>query len=416
MKEKVIFCVDIKAFYASVECVDRGFDPLNTPLVVCDKTRGSGTIILSVTPFLKEQGILSRLRLYELPKRNDIIYAKPRMERYLNISSKIIEVFLDFVGDDDIHIYSIDESFLDFTHYLSYYRQSPLEIAKALLKSLNKNTGLYATIGISNSLFSSKVALDTEAKQNTDGIAYWPSAIVKEKLAKITPLSNTWGIGKRLEKRLNALGFFSLGDIQKANKQFLKEHLGIIGLEIYNHANGLDYSDIREKYSPCDRSISIGQVLLEDYFQEDILVVIQEMTDDLILKMILSHLMGQTLHLNIHYSKDCGGGFSRQQKLDKPTFDYEIIFEGFKQLFLKYYDGSPIRKISIAIGSLIPLTHYQLDLFHTYEELEKKYALQRAIYSIKKKYGPSSVLRLKDLTKASTAKSRHEKLGGHNRK
>ncbi len=416
MSQRVIFCVDIKAFYASIECADRGLNPFTTPLVVCDKKRGSGTIILSVTPFLKKQGIPSRLRLYELPPCDDIIFAKPRMERYLRISTKVIEIFLDYVASDDIHIYSIDESFLDFTHYLNYYGQSVEEIAKSIIISLKEKLGLYASIGISNSLFTSKVSLDIEAKTSASSIAYWKEKDIKIKLASISPLSKMWGIGSHLEKKLNALGFYKIGDIQNSSATYLKKKFGVIGEELYNHANGIDTSDIREKYQPIQRSLSIGQVLMEDYYYNDILIVIREMSDDLVLKMMIANEMGQVFHLSVAYSRTVGGGFSRQIKLDSPTFDQDIIFETFKKLFEKYYNSSPIRKLSLSIGGLVPLTHYQLDLFHSPRELERKYALQKVIFEIKNRYGPSSILRLKDLTNASTARIRHQKLGGHNRK
>ena len=192
MNKTVIFCIDFKSFYASCECVDRGLNPHTTKLVVADKERGEGTIVLAVSPYLKTFGVPSRLRVFELPKDEEIIFAKPRMSRYLELSSKAISIFLDFVNKDDIHVYSVDESFLNITPYLRLYNMSEIELAEKIKQRIYDELGLDVTIGIGPNLFLAKVALDNEAKKNTNQIAYWTNEDVETKLHKITPLSKIW--------------------------------------------------------------------------------------------------------------------------------------------------------------------------------------------------------------------------------
>lgn len=221
MENNVIFCIDFKSFYASCECIDRGLNPYLTKLVVADKERGPGTIVLAVSPYLKSLGIPSRLRVYDLPNDNEIIFAKPRMSRYLEISSKAISIFLDFVNYDDIHVYSIDESFLNITPYIKLHNKNPIQIAEDIKNKIHTILGLDVTIGIGPNLFLAKVALDNEAKKTTTQIAYWTKKDVKTKLHKIKPLSKIWSIGFQTEKKLNNMGIYSLKDVSDTPKRNL---------------------------------------------------------------------------------------------------------------------------------------------------------------------------------------------------
>lgn len=182
MKTRAIVVIDLKAFYACVECIDRGLDPFSVPLVVADVERGDHTIVLSVSPFLKKQGIPSRLRINELPKNHQYIFAKPRMKRYIQRSNEVISVLLKFVSEKDIHIYSIDEAFIDLTSYLKYYNLSVYELARKILHQIKNDTGLTATAGIGDNMFLSKVALDIYAKKSPDGIASISKDEIKTKL------------------------------------------------------------------------------------------------------------------------------------------------------------------------------------------------------------------------------------------
>ena len=262
-----ILCIDLKSFYASVECVLAGLNPFETPLVVADKTRGKGSIVLSVTPYLKNMGVSSRCRIYELTIDNDIIYAKNKMKTYLEYSAKIIGIYLDFICEDDLYIYSVDEAFLDVTSYLGYYKCSDVALGKRILESLRTTLGLYATCGVGPNMLMAKLAMDIEAKHSPAFIARWTYEDVEKKLWPVTPLSNMWGIGYRMSHHLNVLGMHTIGDIARSNPAFLKDRFGILGEELYYHTHGIDMSLVqdKDKIRKIKKSFGLGQVLFRDY-------------------------------------------------------------------------------------------------------------------------------------------------------
>ncbi len=242
-----ILCIDLKSFYASVECAILGLDPFTTPLVVADKSRGSGSIVLAVSPYLKTLGVPSRCRIHEIPPDLPIIFQKPRMETYLEYSTKIIEIYLRFISEDDLYVYSIDEAFLDITEYLNYYQMTELEMAKLILKTIYEETKLYATCGIGQNMLMAKLALDIESKKAPDFIAKWTYEDIPTKLWPVTPLSEMWGIGRQMERHLNRLGLNTIGDIAHYNPDTLKRIFGILGEELYYHTHGIDMSMIQQK-------------------------------------------------------------------------------------------------------------------------------------------------------------------------
>ena len=284
-RSRAIAVVDLKAFYSYVECVDRGLDPWKTPLVVADKSRSVNTIVLSVTPYLKSKGIPSRCRVKELPKDYDYIYATPRMERYIEMSSKVVGILLEFVSEEDLHVYSIDEAFVDLTTYLSFYKKTPKQIVQMIIDKIKSDLGLQATAGIGDNFFLAKVALDIFAKKSKDGIAIMHKEDVPNKLWPITPLSKMWGIGQRMEARLNKLGIFTIGDLAKSNRDFIHTKFGIMGDQLVDCANGIDESDIREVYTPKESSFSIGQTLPKNYSVKEAHTIISELVDDLCLRL-----------------------------------------------------------------------------------------------------------------------------------
>lgn len=410
-----IIVIDLKAFYASVECADRGLNPFYTPLVVVDKERGPGTIILSVSPFLKDQGIPSRLRLYELPK-GDYIYAIPRMERYIQLSAEVVSIVLDYVNEDDVHVYSIDELFLDVTHYLKLYKTDAVGIAKRILKDIKNKLNLIACAGLGSNMFLAKCALDLEAKKSKDHLAVWTSEDIKTKLYPIKPLSKMWGISTRLEKRLNALGLFTIEDIAKCPLNVLLDKFGVIGEQLHNHANGIDLSNIREKYIPEDTSLSTGQVLNRDYSKDELPILLREMCDDLMLRVRLQKKFCNCVHLGILYSKTINHkGFSVQCKMIYGTDDDEIVFQTIMNLLHKNILDFPIRQINIGVSGLYTPYVEQLNLFIDPEMQHKKRSLQYAIDKIREKYGKNAILRTDALTKASNVIERHNLIGGHRR-
>ena len=270
MPNKTIAVIDLKAFYSFVECIDRGLDAWSTPLVVADKERGKNTIVLSVSPFLKERGVPSRLRIRDLPKEYDYVYAVPRMKRYIEKSAEVVRIMMDYVSEEDIHVYSIDEAFLDITSYLNYYKMTPLQLVSRIIQTIKEKTGLQATAGIGDNFFLSKVALDIYAKHEKNGIATMRQKDVKTKLWPISPLTKIWGIGERTAVKLHSLGIYNMGDLANADKDFIHSHFGIMGDQLISHANGIDESDIHEVYVPKSTSVTVGQVLFRDYNMHEV--------------------------------------------------------------------------------------------------------------------------------------------------
>jgi DNA polymerase V len=410
-----ILCIDLKSFYASVECAVRQLDPFKTPLVVADAGRGGGSIVLAVSPYLKTLGIPSRLRFYELPTDLGIIVAKPRMRLYLEYSAKIIEIYLKFISEDDLYVYSIDEAFLDVTEYLSYYKMTDTELAKKILAAIYEETKLFATVGIGPNMLISKLALDIESKKAPDFIAKWNYDSIPEKLWPIQPLSEMWGIGYRMEKNLNRLGLIKIGDIAAYAPQELKRQFGILGEELYYHTHGIDMSMIQHKHNirSKHKSYGVGQTLFSDYYVPDIFQIILEMVDDVSRRLRLSKKVAKTIHLGISYSKDIGGGFSRQMSLEQPTSSTHVIYDICLSIFNKYYQDEPIRRVHVSATNLKESHVYQFSLFEDPDFIIKEQNLFLAVDQMKYKYGKNTINRASTELESSTTKARNKMIGGH---
>ena len=414
MEKRTIAVIDLKAFYSYVECLDRGLDPWKTPLVVADKDRSVNTIVLSVTPYLKKQGIPSRCRLKELPKKYDYIYATPRMERYLEKSADVISVLYHFVSEEDVHVYSVDEAFIDLTTYLSYYKKTPLQMVTTIIDQIKEETGLQATAGIGDNFFLAKVALDIYAKKERNGIARIKDNEIKEKLWPITPLSKVWSIGARTEAKLNALGIFTVKDIATSNIDFLRSKFGVMGEQLWRHANGIDEADIHEQYEPKEKSLSLSQVLFRDYQKDEAITIIREMVDELSSRLRNEEKITHVVAIFIGYSKN-KGGFSRRSTLLSPSDDTVVLFDAILEIYNKYIKDYPIRNIGISFGKLIPASFQQLNLFEEDKEQIDRRNLQKALDTLHSKYGKNSVLRASALLEESTVRERNEFIGGHKR-
>lgn len=413
---KSILCIDLKSFYASVECALRGLDPFTTPLVVADRTRSNGSVVLAVTPFLKARGVKSRCRVFELPNDPSIIYAKPQMKQYLKYSTWIIEIYLKYVAIEDIHVYSVDEVFLDLTSYLSFYEMNEVEIAKMILDDILKTTKIPATCGIGPNLLLSKIALDIESKKAKDFIAKWDYSDVENKLWMITPLSKMWGIGINMERNLNRLGIHTIGELAHYPLEKLLKYYGIMGAELYYHSHGIDMSIINEKivYKAQTKSFGIGQTLFEDYYADRINIIILEMVDTVAKRLRAADKKGYTVNLGVNYSKEYGGGFNRQTTLLFPTSNESDIYNACLDLFEKYYDDLPIRKLSIRVSSIVTNYHVQMNLFKDMNKVIIDHKLHSTMDSINLRYGKNAVLRSTSLLKASTIRDRNKMVGGHN--
>ena len=410
-----ILCIDLKSFFASVECVDLGLDAFTTPLVVANKSQGQGAITLAVSPYLKSLGIKGRTRLYNIPKNIHYKIVNPRMKRYIEMSKKVVEIYLDFVASEDLHIYSIDECFLDVTNYLSYYKMSDEKLGENILKTVEQRTGLTATCGIGPNMLLAKIAMDTEAKKHKNGIAKWGYEDIPKKLWPISPLSNIWGIGTRMEKRLNNLGIFSVYDLAHYDKDKLQNKFGVLGLELWDHANGIDNSVIKDfKQEAKEKSYSHSQVLMRDYFNEEIYLIIEEMLSVLTKRLRLKGESTSLVGFGIKSSKAIGGGFYHQIKLSNPTDNIDNILPLCYSLFDKYYiENNPIRSVSISLGKLSIKGGTQLDLFTNPKKIASDNNLLKALDEIQAKYGKNSILKSTSLLSNSTIKERNKKIGGH---
>ncbi len=416
MEDRYVMCIDLRSFFASVECADAGLNIYEVPLVVADRSRGKGGITLAVTPYLKERGATSRCRIYELPKDVDIIFAKPRMKRYVEVSTEIISIYLDYVSEEDLHIYSIDEAFLDVTNYLKYYNMTVDELARDIQATILEKTKIYSTCGIGPNMLLAKFALDLDSKLSKDGIARWRYEDLPTRLWPVEPLSKVWGIGPRLERRLNKMGIYKMYDLAHADVYELKKEFGVYGEQLYNHAHGIDTSSMQgeKEYIPKSESIGHGQTLYYDYNGEQAKQVMLELCDRVAKRMRKKNRVGNVIHLSIGYSKSMGGGgFGRQMSVTHPTDSPKEMYQVCENLFDEHYKGEPIRRVSVSVGHLQTTDVTQMDIFGKQEELDKERSLLDAMDSIHEWYGKNAILRASNYKEDATMRDRNKLIGGH---
>ena len=405
MKDRTILSIDLKSFFASCECINRGLDPFKTPLVVSDISRGNGAITLAVTPYLKTFGVPSRGRVFELPKNIKIIFAKPRMRLYEMYSNKVCDIYREFIADEDIHIYSIDEVFIDATDYLKLYKMTDIELATTIMNRIKEVTGITSTAGIGPNIFLAKVAMDIEAKHNENCIAKWTYDDVETKLWKIEPLTEIWGFGRRITKKLNNLKVYNLGDIKKYTKNFYIKRFGnVSGNDIWNKSNGIDNSTIYDyNHRGHDKSINMSQVLYRDYTCDEALLIIKEMNDILNRSLRNKHLTTKRIYLFIVYSRIFCKSFHDAITLNIEDDNKDNLYKVFEYMYNKNIEDLPIRKIGIGYTNLSKKTHEQISLFDNESNTNEYYNL---IDSINDKLGRTAVLRASSLLANSTIKNR----------
>lgn len=409
-----IMCIDLKSFFASCECIERGLNPFKYPLVVANKNQGDGAITLAVTPYLKQQGVKSRGRLFEIPPHIKYTIVNPRMSLYIKKSKEVVGIYLDFISEEDLHIYSIDECFLDVTNYLKLYNKTDEELALLILNTIFEKTGLTATCGIGPNMLIAKIAMDIEAKHNKNNLAKWTYNDIEKKLWTITPLSKMWGIGTRMEKNLNKMNIFTIGDLAHTDKFLLKDKFGVMGMELWNHANGIDLSIIKDyKKIAKSESYSHSQVLFKDYNEENIKIIISEMVDILTSRLRNNKKLTKCIGFGIGYSKEESGGFYHTIKLDVPTDSSYDILKNCFIIFDRFYENLPIRKVTVCCGSLQKKESIQLNLFEQEKEKEENKNINKVVDEIKSKYGKNSLLKATNLLDDSTAIERNKKIGGH---
>ncbi len=412
MIERNILCIDLKSFFASVECVERCLDPFTTALVVADTRYNKGAITLAVTPYLKKIGVKSRGRVYELPKNIKIIYALPRMNLYYKKSKEVVNIFLNYVHKNDLHVYSIDESFLDVTDYLKLYKKTDIELASEILNKIYEKLSLTATCGIGPNMLLAKVAMDTEAKKNSTFIAKWTYDDVKTKLHALTPLSKMWGIGSKLESKLNNLGIYKIKDINKYSKEFYRKRFGVIGEELFYHANGIDTSKVQDynNIQVKNKSYSISQVLYKDYNIEEATLIIREMCFSLAKRLRYNNKTTSLISFGVAYSKEFNKYFYHSRKINNKLDNENDIYNECISIYENYIEDLPIRKIMISLSKLEDKKYIQLNLFSTYEKIKTDNKYYKVIDEINEKFGDNSLLKASSLLENSTIKIRNTKM------
>ncbi len=414
--ERTYLCIDLKCFYASVECILLDLDPFKVPLAVCDISRGDGAICLAVSPYLKSLGVSSRSRLYniDIKLRDKIVFVKPRMKKYIEYSSKVYNCYLDFFSANDIHVYSIDESFIDVSSYLNYYKSSSYDLAVRVIRHVYKELGLTCCAGVGDNMFLAKVSLDILAKKTIDGVSYLNEDIFLRGLSYHRPLSDFWSIGIQTQNKLHALGCYCLADIVLAGEKRIADEFGVLGYELYQHALGKDDATIDDvkNYTPASKSISSSQMLFRNYNKQEAIIVLLEMIDTLVLKLIGKNLRTKSIGFSIGYSRDVINPLCKSYVLHNYTNSYKVISQIVKSLYYHCVDDFPIRKITLTFSKLTNGSFEQLDLFSKDNKDEE--ALYKAINDIKNKYGKNAVNKALSLTDAGTQLQRNKLVGGHN--
>lgn len=409
--EKVVAVVDLKSFYASCECAVRHLDIFTTPLVCCDPYRSGSSVVMSVTPYLKKKyGIPNVCRKRDLPKVPGMIYAVPRMSYYLRMSAKVNSIFLDYVAEEDLHVYSVDESFLNLGPYLRYYNCTAIELVEKIKNDIWNKLGLVATAGIGPNMFLAKCALDNEGKKKEPYYAVWDTKDVPTKLWSIKSLTDVWGIGNGISSHLKKIGIHTMRDLATADISLLKNEFGIMGYQLHDLANGIDGADIEERYIPKERSLSNGQTLKRGYKPDEAIVVLREMNDELCYRLRKERQFAGKVSLYIGYENK---PFMRQRVLDIATDDTDSLFESIMEAFEEGREELPIRGLYISFGKLTNPPAEQLSIFEKVELRDERRKLDNAIDTIKSMFGKNSVLRCSALTNSSTIIWRNGMIGGH---
>ena len=493
-KERTYIAIDLKSFYASVECVERGLDPLTTNLVVADASRTEKTICLAVTPTLKQYGLSGRSRLFEVvqrvrqvnnERRKKIPYgqfagesaddtelqahselavtyhvAPPRMAYYINYSARIFSIYMQYVAPEDIHVYSVDEVFMDVTNYLGTYKTTAHELARRMIGHVLRETGITATAGIAPNLYLCKVAMDIVAKHipaDKDGvrIAELDEMSYRRQLWSHRPLTDFWRVGRGIAHKLEACGMQTMGDVARCSLEkegLLYKLFGVNAELLIDHAWGWEPCTMEaiKAYRPKNNSFSSSQVLSEPYPFEKARIVMREMADAMALKLVSLRMVAHQVGIFVNYDtvnlkqvtyngevvsdyygrpapKPAHGG----ALLPHPTSSARIITETAMQLFNQAVNPKlMVRRLTIVVNQVIDegkvanTPPEQLDMFTDYEALalkheaeqtalDKERRMQEAVLNIKRKYNKNAILRGMNLEEGATARERNAQIGGH---
>lgn len=414
---RTYMCIDLKSFYASVECRERKLNPMTTNLVVADPERTEKTICLAVSPAMRALGVPGRCRVFEIPAGIDYIMAPPRMQLYIDYSAEIYSIYLKYIAKEDIHVYSIDEVFMDVTDYLSMYQMEAPELSSMIMQDILSTMGITATAGIGSNMYLAKIALDITAKHVEEHIGILDEETYRKTLWNHKPLTDFWRIGPGIAKQLERVGISSMGEIANADEGLLYKLFGIDAELLIDHAWGREsvtMVDIKN-YKPKTNCISSGQVLGCDYDFEGGKLVVKEMADLLCLELVDKGLVTDSLTLHIGYSNRI------PKKSAHGTISMTVTTSSAKQIIgytLKLYEDivdryTPVHRVNLSFNNVVDESYQQYDLFTSPAELEREHKLQEAMLDIKNKYGKNAILKGMNLLDGATTMERNHQIGGH---
>lgn len=415
--ERYYLCIDMKTFYASVECAERGLNPFETSLVVADPARGKNALCLAVTPKLKRLGVKNRCRLSEIPKNIKYLIARPRMQLYIDYCAEIYSIYLDYFSPEDIHTYSIDESFIDVTGYLRSMKTDALSLAKKLMNEIANKLAIPSTVGIGTNLYLAKVALDITAKHTVSHIGFLNEELYKKTLWDHIPLTDFWMIGANTAKRLSSRGIFTMRDIALAPQEILYKLFGIDAELMIDHSLGKEsclMEDIKN-YNSKSRSVSLSQILPRDYSYKEIETIIREMTLSGTYELTKRKVIAGKINLYIGYSWNYEGSYRKGIKITAPTALYSELLP----YAIRLYEGiknknAPIRRVGISFGGIQSEDCYGYDLFSDFDEIRRERELNKTVLSLYGKFGKNSLLKGTDFLESAMQIERNKLIGGHN--
>jgi len=416
-KERTYYCIDMKCFYASVECAERGLDPFETALVVADPDRGKNALCLAISPKMKSLGVKNRCRLGDIPRNVRYMVAKPRMRKYIDYAARIYGIYLRYIDSADIHVYSIDEAFLDVTDYLRVYRVDAETFAKTLLREILREVRIPATAGIGTNLFLAKIALDLTAKHSPDHIGVLDEVRFKETLWDHTPITDFWQISTGTARRLAHYGLYTMRQIAAAPQDLLYKVFGVNAELLIDHAVGVEPCTIADikAYKGKSKSVSSSQILPRDYTREEAKLVLMEMALEGCEQLLRRHLVTAHVGIYIGYSFGTIPATGGRVRMKETTALFSVVKKYVEELFEEYAATDvPIRRLGISFEDVCDEGHEGYDFFTDPERAEKEKRLERTVLEIKEKMGKNAVLRAMDLEKGATAPERNRMIGGHN--
>lgn len=417
MKERIYLCIDLKSFYASVECAERHLDAMTTNLVVADMSRTEKTICLAITPAMKALGIHNRCRIFEIPPHVKYIAATPRMQLYIDYAAEIYSIYLKYISKDDIHVYSIDEAFMDVTDYLTMYGLTARELGIKIVGEIHSRLNIHATCGIGTNLYLAKVALDISAKHSPDFIGELTEKSYQQTLWHHKPLTDFWRVGAGTAKKLASYGILTMEDIARADEDFLYHLFGIDAELLIDHAWGREpvtIADIKA-YKPETNCLSSGQVLGCDYPFEDGKLIVKEMMDLLCLDLVEKKLVTRSVTLHVGYANrlNVPSAHGTASLSDETNSDL-LLIPAVTSLYERIVNPQmPIKRINISCNNVIPEECHQYNFFTDAAELEKNRKIQEAVISIKHKFGKNAILKGMNLEEHATTRERNLQIGGH---